>query len=633
MMKEEDAPRIAPRSIAAESVAAFVRGELFSPDRKLPVVGLTTKHGRLLVDAASLAAATAGRAVVVTLETGDVTSTLSGELPRRLDVYGGAARVWRPGLNRESAPGDHPLVFIFDSTRATEAEARILAALEFETVGVPKAPSDAGGEGAIAAPTHAASQPGRRHRQVLSAEVIGIEGGTIRVRVEGVDGTVGYADQKLSTLAQALHVGQHVRVFAVPGTQERPRFSMQGLWAPSESAPSPRPSFSRIAPPQRIERFADAVVHEIGSAGVFVVADGRTCRVEPADLEGKRLPEDVRVGQYVRVRSTDRLLGTLPVVEVRGVWQDAWRRLGEICRVNDVVWGQVCHIEPSYMLVEVLTEAALLVPLAELDYTRVRHPGEMFKLGERVKGVVLTLETKQRKGTLSIKRAYPMNDPRALSLGLGHAPFLSGDADEVLPASEAETEVTALRQELDAALEDRDRLREENKALKRQLADLKRSLRDAVERPDAASAQESTPDPTESEASFTNAVRASYQRQVIASERDRHPLQRMRIGARFLEDVRQIEGVSIGKVVDVCAQVACLIAIEIPAREVHMLRLGAPGTPVRERERDGAKAWRCSIQIGTASARRLHWWDVPGKDGRTIEFASVGLHDDFDIPT
>jgi hypothetical protein len=70
----------------------------------------------------------------------------------------------------------------------------------------------------------------------------------------------------------------------------------------------------------------------------------------------------------------------------------------------------------------------------------------------------------------------------------------------------------------------------------------------------------------------------------------------------------------------------------LPGREVHQLHTGPGGSPVHVRARDGAKAWRCSLQDGTASARRLHWWVVPGDAGGLVEFASVGVHDDMTIP-
>ena len=112
---------------------------------------------------------------------------------------------------------------------------------------------------------------------------------------------------------------------------------------------------------------------------------------------------------------------------------------------------------------------------------------------------------------------------------------------------------------------------------------------------------------------------------------------RMRVGREFLDRVRALEGLPVDKVIEVCAQVASGRAHTVSGREVHELRVGEGGGPARERARDGAKAWRCALQINAASARRLHWWEIPGKDprladGRIIELASVAVHDDFSIP-
>ncbi len=64
---------------------------------------------------------------------------------------------------------------------------------------------------------------------------------------------------------------------------------------------------------------------------------------------------------------------------------------------------------------------------------------------------------------------------------------------------------------------------------------------------------------------------------------------------------------------------------------VHPLRDGSRGAGDRIRKRDGARAWRCALHQGP-SAPRLHWWNVPGDGGVTIEFANIGLHDTFEIP-
>jgi hypothetical protein len=139
-------------------------------------------------------------------------------------------------------------------------------------------------------------------------------------------------------------------------------------------------------------------------------------------------------------------------------------------------------------------------------------------------------------------------------------------------------------------------------------------------------------DPTASETAFLQAVRVAYARLLNEHDRMAHPLKEMRVGGEFLARLRALEGIGIDKVIEVCAQVASAKAHEIPGREVHQLRTGEGGAPTVERASDGAKAWRCSLQDGTASARRLHWWSGAGTDCGVVEFASVGVHDDVGIP-
>ena len=60
---------------------------------------------------------------------------------------------------------------------------------------------------------------------------------------------------------------------------------------------------------------------------------------------------------------------------------------------------------------------------------------------------------------------------------------------------------------------------------------------------------------------------------------------------------------------------------------MHRLRTGLGGDdPVRVRK-DGAAAWRASLQVNTPSARRIHYWVLPNGQ---VEFARVATHDDYD---
>ena len=83
---------------------------------------------------------------------------------------------------------------------------------------------------------------------------------------------------------------------------------------------------------------------------------------------------------------------TIVAFSIRGLRVDPWLRLPEVYAVGDVVRGCVCRINDTYVLVEVLPGAALIVLRGELDWTDRRDPADIFKLGERVNVKILTLD-------------------------------------------------------------------------------------------------------------------------------------------------------------------------------------------------------------------------------------------------
>ncbi|HEX9641176.1 MAG TPA: hypothetical protein VGB13_07670, partial [Candidatus Krumholzibacteria bacterium] len=191
---------------------------------------------------------------------------------------------------------------------------------------------------------------------------------------------------------------------------------------------------------------------------------------------------------------------------------------------------------------------------------------------------------------------------------------------------EREERIDELEQELAAANEDRAALRQSLSKLRRD----HRSLEDRYDDLERSASGEL--DPLMNERAFLRAVRVAYALGVDEGERQERPLLAIRVGPEFLGRARTLQGVSVEKIIEVATQVACERAHEIDGREVHPLGEAVGGSKQRVRARDGAKAWRCALQVKTPSARRLHWWRIPGPDGATIEFASVAVHDDYDIP-
>ncbi|MCC6673416.1 MAG: S1 RNA-binding domain-containing protein [Planctomycetes bacterium] len=321
----------------------------------------------------------------------------------------------------------------------------------------------------------------------------------------------------------------------------------------------------------------------------------------------------------------------------------AWKRIVAELAVGDVVRGRVQNVKEYGAFVDLLPGVTGLVHKSQIDWTYVDSVDEFVQPGELVAVKILSIEPEQRRMELSIKQAYGSDQRPLPALEPGGPPFAwtadagSRPAGAAVPArpdglrvlqdqlAGIKGECEELHDALEAAEDDRGRLRAKNQ-------ELRKDLRAAEDRAAALERRMNQDYPLASERAFLLGVRLAYARLFDEGARQERPLQRMRVGPAFLDSLRALEGIAIDKVLEVCAHVAAGTAHELAAREVHQLRAGPRGAAARVRAADGAQAWRCALQVNTPSARRLHWWNVPGPGSATIEFANVVLHDDFSIP-
>jgi len=524
-------------------VAEWVRSDLLASNRQRPVVAVTTNPGtgRYWIDPSVLEGKVGEWADVIALETGDATWELADALPDRLDVYGGAMRVWWPGLTRESDPYSHKLFLL----RSEEEAQRRVAFLEGELR--------------------------RRARPRAEAEDRGF------------------------------------------GTTRHP-----------------------AAPPREQPETVTVVVTSITDEILVEDADGSRGRVVDADILLEAVAVCLQVGQEIAVSrpanwSSDRGLAPCSLC---GKLASPWTLVGKALGKGDVVQGRVVAIKERYALVELVPGAKGIVGLAEIDHTFVHDIGDFLAINELVPVQILDLDAAGGRAQLSVKAARIANGaPRPLpSLVPGGKPFewpafleRAGVAFRE-QRDEREERIDELEQELDAANVDRATLR-------RSLTDLRREHKGLQDRFDDLQRRTSGElDPLSEERAFLRAVRVTYARVVGEGERLERPLLAMRVGPEFLTRARALQGLNVEKIVEVAMQVACERAHEIDGRAVHPLGESVGGSRQRTRKGDGAKAWRCALQVKTPSARRMHWWRIPGPNGATIEFASVAVHDDFDIP-
>ena len=514
--------------LEATDVEAWVREVLLNPQRERPVVAVTTRPrtGSTWLEPTEVAAALKGAADVVCLETGEATWELAEVLPARLDVYGGAVRVWWPGLREDSNPYDHRLYIIHT---AVQAQA-VLRELVEKIVGP--------GEDAELAPP---AEP-------VDVRVEAVMGGRVELSGEGLYGDLREADVPIPELARCLKPGLELRA-----------------------------------------------------------------RILRSDTEGH----------------TD--------FSVRGLLPSPWELAVEAIAIGDVVQGRVQSIRDFGAFVEMLPRVTGLVHISELDWTFVDSVSDFTTPGQVVAVKVISIDQEGQKLELSIKRAHGTFTSPLPSLVPDGVPFTwaedEGPPEEGLESvEELKERVSSLTDELDETVADRGQLAKANKELREQVVDLRKQLRSAEDRASGIEKRFAAElDPLGSERGFLLGVRLAYARLFDEGSRQTQPLRKMRVGASFLESLRTLDGIEVQKVLEVCAQVAADAAHELASREVHQLRSGSRGAGTVTRAVDGAQAWRCALQVKTASARRLHWWAIPG-DQPTIEFAAVGLHDNFSIP-
>jgi hypothetical protein len=106
-----------------EDEADTLARRLLDPDRRLPVVVISTPHwvDDPLIDANSVEEAVSGLAEVVVIRTGPATRHYAAALPPRTEVYGGAGRVYPLDPSWQADPYRSPLRFAYtqlDGARA-----------------------------------------------------------------------------------------------------------------------------------------------------------------------------------------------------------------------------------------------------------------------------------------------------------------------------------------------------------------------------------------------------------------------------------------------------------------------------------------------------------------------------------
>lgn len=188
----------------------------------------------------------------------------------------------------------------------------------------------------------------------------------------------------------------------------------------------------------------------------------------------------------------------------------------------------------------------------------------------------------------------------------------------------ARLQLAAARGDHNLLVQRSEQLQKQVDHLGRQTLNLKAQLRKTKTRPRAAPA--AVPQFADPEAGFRYQVLTAWATRTPPAEQVTRPLGDYTLGPVFLDSLQQTAGTTLDKVADVVFEVVTERAHTLPARDLHQLRESAAGNAPTVRRADGATCWRASLQTNSPSARRLHFWRLPGGG---VELSRVVLHDDF----
>ena len=92
-------------------------------------------------------------------------------------------------------------------------------------------------------------------------------------------------------------------------------------------------------------------------------------------------------------------------LSIKELTEEPWKRVGEKYPEGSVVLGKVARITDFGAFVELENGVDGLVHISKISHERITNPADVLKVGEEVKALILSVDTKNKKIALSIRDA------------------------------------------------------------------------------------------------------------------------------------------------------------------------------------------------------------------------------------
>ena len=575
---------------------------LSSPHRDKPVVIVSTSKAGTVIDPDAVAARLGSEVEVYLLASGSIAYELEDLLPEDMGVYGGAARSYPPGTNWAKQAMVRLAYTPADAAEAVELIAGDVADME------------------------PLFQPVRTSAPVRETTAAVTASGTVTMVLPG-GGVAKLEDGSLAVIDTSSFPGDVLKEgMAVTGTVTEGNLDITAMTTTASDAlatiTAGRTYLARVNGPKTVELFPGLNArcrHESAEGAVIAVRvdlkgrlDGKGWKLIPVDAEAEASPSALSGSGIPWLQAPMPAPAPLPAEET------------------------AVPVEPEpEPQIEQEPAAPVLppVPAEPADHAELAHAA-LDSLRNSIDGILdANAVLQDTVDGLTAENARLKEDPAPAT---GPIPLPVANTAEIIRLTAHVQRLTDEKREMvedmRRAIADADSLAAENRSYQLDVA----RLRDAVrtERERAARARSTARDNasdeaaesiafTDPEAQFRHEVYMQWITRVPAAQKESLPLADYGFGPDFLDSVDTVQGVDRTKVVSVAMEILTGLAESMPGREMHRMRTTASSN-AKDHPVYGT-FWRVSLQVKTASARRLHFWR--GEGGR-ITFANVGVHDD-----
>ena len=153
----------------------------------------------------------------------------------------------------------------------------------------------------------------------------------------------------------------------------------------------------------------DGIVKNITDFGAFIDLGGIDGLLHITDITWGRInhPSEVlEPNQKLKVKIIDFEIEKLRVsLGLKQLQPEPWKEAEEKYPVSSVVEGKIVNMMNYGVFIELEEGVEGLLHVSEMSWTRhIKHPGELFKLGDRATTKILSLDSKEKKISLGLKQ-------------------------------------------------------------------------------------------------------------------------------------------------------------------------------------------------------------------------------------